>query len=129
MSGFVNTAFSYGKETPFRGLGDDITTAASDTSGVNSSFFGTDSSFFGPFLGGSMITAFVLGIGIIIAFKTVLPTSRSSSSAPQKKWAAGAWRDLDYEDPNAPLFSDKELKKLLRNNRGNSALVRARRRG
>lgn len=114
MSGFLNTPFSYPSseaprpQTEFQGLGDDTT--AVDTSSSDTSFFG------GSFLGGSMLTAFVLGIGIIIAVKTVLSPSRGSS-APAKKWAAGAWRDLDYEDPNTPLFSDKELKKLLRNNR------------
>jgi|SRR5579871_2336414 len=97
------------------GLGDDTGT---DSSG--SDFLA------GSFLGGSLLTSFVIGVGIIIAVKTVLSPSRSS--APAKKWAAGAWRDLAYEDPNAPLFSDKELKRLLRNNRGNRARAARRRR-
>ncbi len=87
--------------TGFRGLGDDTAGDSTDTS-----FLG------GSFLGGSALTAFVLGLGVIIAVKTMLSPSRSS--APKKKWAAGAWRSADYEDPNAPIFSDKELKKLLK---------------
>jgi|SRR5579871_1441384 len=94
-TGFVTTS---------KGLGDDT---GADTS--SSELLG------GSFLGGSLLTSFVIGLGIIIAVKTVLAPSRSSS--PPKKWAAGAWRDLDYEDPNQELFTDKELKKLLRKNR------------
>ena len=60
--------FLYRDNTPQQprrpGLGDD----SADTS-----FFG------GSFIGGSMLTAFVLGIGIIIAVKTVFSPSRGSS--------------------------------------------------
>ena len=101
--------------TGFQGLGD---TAAVDTSGIDTSFLG------GSFVGGSVLTAFVLGVGIIIAVKTALAPSRSSPT--DKKWAAGAWRSLDYEDPGAPLFTDKELKKLLRKNRPDPAKSRRR---
>ncbi len=66
-----------------RGLG--------DTSDSGSMFDVADPSF----LGGSVLTSFVLGIGIIIAMKTVLKPKRSSSSG--KIWANGAWRSPDYE--------------------------------
>ena len=46
-------------------------------------------------LSGGVLTAFVLGIGVLIAAKTVFaPTKRR---APEKRWIAGAWRSPDYE--------------------------------
>lgn len=64
---------------PLAGLGDDSTDSTS---------------FSWPFAGGSVLTAAVLGIGLIIATKTVLAPKRK----PKKKWASGAWRSEDYEE-------------------------------
>lgn len=65
------------------GLGDTTTDGTAST--------GFDTSF----ATGSMLTAFLVGLGVIIAAKTVFAPSRARSG---KKWAAGAWRNEDYED-------------------------------
>lgn len=67
--------------------------------------------FNAPFLGGSVLTALVLGVGIIIAMKVFAPAPRG------RKWAAGAWRRADYEDPHAPVFSEAEVRRLTRKRR------------
>lgn len=43
------------------------------------------------FASGSALTAFALGLGVIIAAKTLF-------GKPKRKWAEGAWRSADYEE-------------------------------
>lgn len=61
-----------------RGLGD--TTAGS----------GIDASF----LGGSVLTAAVIGVAMIVAFK-MFPAGKKRDS---RRWVSGAWRSRDYEE-------------------------------
>lgn len=74
--------------TTYRGLGDDSTDSSSNG-------FDTD------FLSGSVVTAFVAGIAIIVILKTMEPgkksSSGSSSGSSNKIWIDGAWRSPDYE--------------------------------
>src|SRR5579863_7924765 len=69
------------------GLGDDPGSTAASGGGI------IDWSF----LGGSTLTALLCGIGFIIAAKTVFAPKKKR----RKKWAAGAWRDEDYEETSS----------------------------
>jgi hypothetical protein len=66
--------------------------------------------------GGSFLTALVLGLGIIVAAKTVFaPTTRRS--APKRRWVAGAYRSDDYEERLDPEWG----RSLVRKRRGRAA--------
>jgi len=58
--------------------------------------------------GGSVLTAAILGIGLIIAMHTVLEPS--SKRRGKKQWIRGAYRSPDYET-YGPNFTDYRNRK------------------
>jgi hypothetical protein len=86
--------------------------------GYNSNGLGADTADSGSFdtgmAGGSVLTALVLGIGVIIAAKTVFGPDKRRTS---KRWVSGSWRSADYEERLDPEWG----RPLVRKKRGKAA--------